>query len=347
MRRTLLSFAASLLFGMPAAGAEAPAGLTIYWIDTEGGAATLIVTPQRESVLIDCGNPGAVDAERIHKTLTEQAKLEAIDHLILTHWHTDHFGGVARLSQLVQVRNYYHHGIREKLPEDPVNYPLLIGAFKKAAAGKEKVLRPGDQIELKQTKGGPALSMLCLCGDGKVIAAKDGAPENPIAKDHKPQPEDPTDNARSLGFLVKFGDFKFLDLGDLTWNIEYQLVSPSDKIGPIDVYQSTHHGLDISNNTVLMRTVKPTIAVFNNGPRKGGAASVIAELRRIPETQAIYQMHRNLTVGAAENTEPDKIANTEEKMCPGKGIRLSVAPDCKSYTVTVGDSGKAREYAVR
>src|SRR5262249_32300334 len=159
----------------------------------------------------------------------------------------------------------------------------------------------------------PALSMLCLCGDSKVVAGREGAPENPIAKEHKPQAEDKTDNARSLGFLLKYGDFKFLDLGDLTWNIEVQLVSPSDKIGPIDVYQSTHHGLDISNSPVLMRTVKPTVAVFNNGARKGAAASVIADLRRIPEVKAIYQMHRNLTVGAAENTEPDKIANMDEK----------------------------------
>jgi competence protein ComEC len=339
-------FAAFLvLLALPAIAAE-PRGLDIYYIDTEGGAATLIVTPAGESVLIDCGNPGGRDGERIRKTATEQAKLEAIDHLIITHWHTDHYGGVARLAQLMPIHHYYHHGIPETLDEDPKNFPLLIGAFKKAAAGKDKVLKPGDSVELKQTQDGPALSLFCLCGNGKVIPGKQDAPENPIAQDHKPQPEDNTDNARSLGFLLKFGDFKFLDLGDLTWNIEYQLVSPSDKIGPVDVYQVTHHGLNISNNPVLMRTVKPTVAICNNGARKGGHPTVIADLRRILEVKGIYQMHRNMTANAQENTEPDKIANPDEK-CQGEGIHLAVAADGKSYTVTVGSAGKPQSYQVR
>src|SRR5439155_25702493 len=140
---------------------------------------------------------------------------------------------------------------------------------------------------------------------------------------------------RSLGFLLSYGDFRFLDLGDLTWNIEYKLVHPSDKIGLVDVYQSTHHGLDISNNPVVINTVRPRVAVFNNGPRKGGLPSVVATLRRSPDIQAIYQMHRNVQVGPQENTDPEFIANHDEK-CEGEPIHLAVAPDGKSYTVTVG-----------
>src|SRR5207249_1764740 len=109
------------------------------------------------------------------------------------------------------------------------------------------------------------------------------------------QPEDRTDNARSLGFLLSYGGFRFLDLGDLTWNVEYKLVAPTDKVGAVDVYQVTHHGLDNSSNPVLVRTVSPRVAVFNNGAKKGGHPSVTATLRRLPEIQAIYQMHRNVT----------------------------------------------------
>ena len=112
------------------------------------------------------------------------------------------------------------------------------------------------------------------------------------------------------------------------------------------MFQSSHHGLDISNNPVLIKTLKPRVTVFNNGARKGGHPSIIALLRRLPDTQAIYQLHRNLTVGAQENTDPEFIANPDEK-CQGEGIRLSVAPDAKSYTVTVGSKGKPKRYETR
>ncbi len=327
------------------AGAKAARGLDIYFVDTEGGAATLLVTPLGESVLIDCGNPGARDAERIHK-MASQAGLEAIDHLIITHWHTDHYGGVARLSQLMPIRHYYDHGIPETLAEDPKNFSLLIQAYKKAAQGKSQTLKPGDEIALKQPEGGPAVRLLCLCGSGEVIPDKPRAPENPIAKEHRPQAEDPTDNAKSLGFLFSYGNFRFLDLGDLTWNIEYKLVHPTDKIGIVDVYQSTHHGLEISNNPVVIKTVQPRVAVVNNGARKGGHPSVIATLRRLPDIQAIYQLHRNVTAAAQENTDAELIANSEEK-CQGEGIKLAVAADSKSYTVTVGSKGKPRRFETR
>lgn len=158
--------------------------------------------------------------------------------------------------------------------------------------------------------------------------------------------EDKSDNAKSMGFILSYGDWRFLDLGDLTWNIEYKLVHPSDKIGPVDVFQVNHHGLEISNNPVLLQTVKPRVAVFNNGARKGGQPSVTATLRRIPEVQAIYQLHRNVTVGAQENTDPEYIANPDEK-CQGESIKLSVAPDAKSYTLTVGSTGKPKKYETR
>ncbi len=167
-----------------------------------------------------------------------------------------------------------------------------------------------------------------------------------MAKDHKPQPEDKSDNAKSLGFLLSYGGFRFLDLGDLTWNMEYKLVHPSDKIGLVDVYQSTHHGLDISNNPVVINTVRPRVAVFNNGPEKGCMPAVTAALRRSPEIQAIYQLHRNLKVGAQENTDPEYIANADEK-CQGESIKLSVAADSKTYTVTVGSKGKPKTYETR
>lgn len=334
----------TLIACSPVRGAE-PRGLDIHFIDTEGGAATLIITPAGESILIDCGNPGARDAERIHRT-AKAAGLEAIDHMIVTHWHLDHYGSIGRLSKMIPIRHYYDHGMPETLQEDPKMFPILIQEYKAATQGKSTSLKPGDTVPLKQASGSPAVKLVCICGSGEVVADAAGAPENPIAREHKPQEPDPTDNARSLGFLLSFGGFRFLDLGDLTWNVEYKLVHPTDKIGKIDVYQSTHHGLEISNNPVVIKTVQPRVAIFNNGPRKGGHPSVIGTLRRLPEPPAIYQVHRNVLSGAQENTDPDFIANVEEK-CQGEGIHIKVSADASKYQVTVGSKGKTHQYTTR
>jgi competence protein ComEC len=344
--RWLFALFAVLSLALPVRADKPPAGLDIYFIDTEGGAATLIVTPQRESILIDCGNPGVRDAERIHEVATKQAHLEAIDHLFITHWHSDHYGGAGRLSKLMPIRHYYDRGIPEKLAEDPSNFPLLIDAYRSASENKSKTMKAGDELTLKQSDTGPKVRLLCLCANGETIPDRKDAPENPLAKEHQPKDADPSDNAKSLGFLLSYGDFRFLDLGDLTWNNEYKLVHPTDKIGLVDVYQVTHHGLDISNNPVLINTVKPRVAVFNNGPRKGGHPSVTATLRRVPDIKAIYQMHRNVAVGAQENADPEYIANPDEK-CQGESIHLSVAADAKTYNVTVGSKGKPRTYDTR
>jgi competence protein ComEC len=344
--RTFSILIALATFTATAQSAEDKPGLEIYFIDTEGGAATLIVTPARESILIDNGNPGARDSERIHKAATELAGLKAIDHLIITHWHSDHYGSTERLAKLLPIRNYYDRGIPDKLAEDPANFPSLIQAYRTATDNKSKTLKAGDELQLKQLDGSPKVKLFCLCASGETVPDKPGAPENPVAKAHKPKPEDTTDNAKSLGFLLSYGDFRFLDLGDLTWNVEYKLVHPTDKIGRIDVYQVTHHGLDISNNPVLIDTVKPRVAIFNNGPRKGCEPAVTTVLRRVPDIQAIYQLHRNVRVGAQENTDPENIANPDEK-CDGESIRLTVAADAKSYTVTVGSKGKPKKFDTR
>lgn len=323
---------------------EKKRGLEIWFIDTEGGAATLIVAPTGESVLIDSGNPGKRDAERIHKVATERAGLTAIDHHIVTHWHLDHYGGIERLAQMMPIKQFYHHGIPETLTDDPKNFPVLIRAFKQAAGSRETRLKPGDSLKLKAAPGGLPLELFCVCGHGEVLPDAPGAPVNPIAKEHQPQAEDKSDNARSLGFVVKFGGFRFLDLGDLTWNIEYKLVHPSDKVGKVDLYQVTHHGLEISNNPVLIKTVQPRVAICNNGPRKGAHPLVLGTLRRLPENATIYQLHRNVKATASENTDPDLIANADEE-CKAEPIVAKVAPDGRSYSVTV--NGKTRRFETR
>src|ERR1035438_3585381 len=78
-----------------------PRTLDIYWVDVEGGAATLIVTPAGGSLLVDTGYPGDRDARRIYDVATKQAGLKKIDNLLITHYHTDHVGGVGVLAKLI------------------------------------------------------------------------------------------------------------------------------------------------------------------------------------------------------------------------------------------------------
>src|SRR5438309_2023102 len=149
MYRGLLALVCLAWSLLPACAQEpkvaAAPGLNIYFIDTEGGAATLIVTPAGESVLIDCGNPGARDAERIHRVATQQAGLKAIDYLIITHWHLDHYGGVGRLAELMPIHHFCDRGIPDQLEEDSKNFPLLIQAYRKASQGKSRTLKAGDE----------------------------------------------------------------------------------------------------------------------------------------------------------------------------------------------------------
>jgi len=325
---------------------RAAKGLEIYFIDTEGGAATLIVSPAGESTLIDNGNPGERDADRIFRT-AQRAGLKQIDNLIITHWHLDHYGGTAALARKIPIKRFYDHGIPEVSIDDPTHFPTLIAAYKEASKGKSVQLNPGDKVPLAQA-GGVPLELRCLVARRETVPDRSDASKNGFARANVPMPEDPSDNANSLGFLLTYGNFRFIDLGDLTWNIEYKLVSPTDKIGFVDVYQSTHHGLDISNNPVLIKTIRPMVAIYNNGPHKGGAPALTATLRDIGSLQGIFQMHRNLDAKPEDNAAAELIANAEDTAnCKGEGIALSVAPNGDSYTVQVGSHGKPLKFETR
>ena len=283
---------AFLLFSTAALAASAQKPLDFYFVDVEGGAATLIVTPSGESVLIDCGAPGDRDASRIAHVAKDVIGLKQIDHLIATHWHSDHFGGTPDLAKRIPIAHYYNRGIPAGKGDEGELYDKMMAAYKACSAGKATTLKPGDWLPIRSTSG-PAVKILTLCSSKAFMPDKPGAAKNPVADEFLPQAPDPSDNAKSLGFLLSFGGFRFVDLGDLTWNMEEKLVDPTDKIGQIDVFQTTHHGLEISNNPVLIKTINPRVAVFNNGPKKGGHPDVTMTLRNLPEIKAIYQLHKN------------------------------------------------------
>ncbi len=323
--------------------ADSPRGLRILWIDTEGGAATLIVTPAGESILIDTGNPGVRDSDRIAKVATKEAGLKRIDHLITTHYHIDHFGGAATLAKRLPIGHVYDNGEFEGMPEKPNE------EYRKFPCEQRRsVLDPGSTLELKQTEGAPAVKLLCLGTrqsfiDPALVGNRDN---REIGAQHRPKDRDGSDNANSVVMLLSYGDFRFFDAGDLTWNQEAKLVHPYDLIGPVDVYQVTHHGLDASNNPVVLRTIKPTVAVMNNGHTKGCAPDVFADLKETKSIQAIYQVHKNLRPdGQLANTAEEFIANLEAPdQCQAPPILLEVARDAQSYTVKVPSRNHSATY---
>ena len=346
-RSLLFMLVATVLFCSSAVILRAaPKTLDIYFIDVEGGAATLIVTPLGESLLIDSGFPGERDPARIAHVARDIAGLTQIDHYITTHWHRDHVGGIPQLSKLIPIKHYYDHGLPPTITSDIV--PETIEAYRQLVQGTSVALKPGDLIKVRPpVKYLPPLQIKIVASNGIVLGEQPGGPQiKPCGPNFNPRPEDKTDNANSIGLLLSFGRFKFFDGGDLTWNVENRLVCPKNLIGNVDVFQVDHHGTDPSNNPTLVRGLKPKVAIIDNGPRKGADASAFATLKSVPEIEAIYQLHRNVRTTEKENAPADFVANDEEA-CKGEFIKLSVEPNGKSYKVIIPAKQISRSYQVR
>lgn len=321
---------------------DVPTGLRFVFVDVEGGAATLIVTPAGDSILIDSGNPGDRDAGRIAEA-ARQLGVTEITHYITTHWHSDHVGGIGPLARLLPVRAAYGHRIPDPLPKD-INADLV--AAWRAVATTPTFLEVGDSIKLRGKRGTPTPKLRVLAANGLVEGEKEGAgPIIACDKGHEPMPEDTSDNARSLVLHLSYGDFDLLAGGDLTWNIEHKLVCPRRRVPTVDVFLVNHHGLDTSNHPALIDALEPEVAIVNNGPRKGAEPRTMAQLVKQLRDVGVFQLHRNVRSGAI-NTEPGRIANADET-CTGQVIRMRVDEAGDRFVVSIPSRFADRSFSAK
>jgi beta-lactamase superfamily II metal-dependent hydrolase len=318
--RNLMVFPLALAFAaaLPRGQTMSVKTLDIYVVDVEGGNATLFAAPSGESLLIDTGNSGAAavrDAGRI-MAAARAAGLTRIDNLITTHWHSDHFGGMAELAARIPIRHFIDHGpnVQPAAATDEFlqkTYPQLY------ARARHTVAKPGDRIPV----AGLDVLVVAAAGDTIRTALPGAGGANPYCASFRPG-ENNAEDPMSVGIYMRFGKFRALHLGDLTKNKEFELMCPNNRLGTVDVLLGLHHGVDSSNSEVLVHALRPRVAIMNNGTRKGGQPEVMKTLHSSPGLEDLWQMHFSELSGQEYTVPGLFIANVLDE----PSVAMPVAP---------------------
>ena len=340
------------------------ADLKIAVVDVEGGAATLFLTPEGKSLLIDTGwppgmggpaaKPGASpapatsSADRIAAAAAAMG-IEKIDYLEMTHYHVDHLGGLESLLKKLPVDTFIDHGPnRETLPPNararaggpsPATlYPQWLAAYR---GHRHITVHAGQTLKIG------LLHLQFVASDGKILGMPlpgAGEPNPPCMQVARKEATGGEENVRSLGAVMTFGKVRILDLGDLTWNKELELLCPVNMIGKVDVYFVTGHGMDLSNSPPTA-AFDPLVAVLQNGPRKGGDPDAIRIVDSFPELEGFWRLHANARYSEM-NGDPHYIANLNEEPDRAYPIELDIARD-GTITVTNPRNDFSRTYQAR
>ena len=311
--------------------------LQIYFVDVEGGQATLIVSPAGQSLLIDTGWPGfnGRDSDRI-VAAARVAGVKQLDYLLITHYHRDHVGGVAQLADRMKIGTFVDHGPNQEdsdvTREDYAAYQKVLGR------AKHLVLGPGDGLPMS----GITIRALTAAGEHITDPLPGAGEANRYCSSEPAPPDDLTENARSLGILLAYGKFRMLDLGDLTKKKELALVCPNNRVGTVDLYVVTHHGFDQSNAKSIVWALHPRVAIMDNGSHKGGSQVAWQTVHDSPGLQGFWQLHYAIDAGQDHNVPEQFIANVDDKS-DGNYIKVMAQAD-GSFVVTNSRTNHQKNY---
>jgi len=358
--------AALVAAGSGCAFAQARTTLDIYTVDVEGGNATLFVAPSGQSLLIDTGNFGPEasvrDAERI-MAAAKDAGLTQIDHLITTHWHGDHFGGMAELAKLIPIREFIDHG--PNVQPAPAADGFLKDVYPKLYANaKHTVAKVGDKIAV----AGLDVTVVTSAGETLKTALPGAGAPNPYCANFKPG-DNNAEDPMSVGTYITFGKFRTMHLGDVTKNKEFELMCPVNRIGALDAFLGLHHAVNTSSSEVIIHALHPRVIIVNNGTRKGAQPDVMKVLFSSPGLEDLWQIHFSQLSGQEYTVPGMFIANLLDQPSaampvapiaaptpgpntppppahngPAYWIKLSAKPD-GSFTVTNARNGFTKTYA--
>jgi competence protein ComEC len=348
VRKSIGAVAAIMLAGCATSIAMAQAKaaadkLRVYFIDVEGGQSTLFITPEGQSLLIDTGWQGnnGRDADRI-ATVAKKAGLSKIDYVLITHFHEDHVGGVPQLVDRIPVGTFLDHGPNREFDkgiteQDYAAYQKIL------SAGKSKNIhpKPGDVLPIK------GITATVISSDGNLIDKPlPGAGEqNSFCAKSEVRPADQTENSRSLGIEIQFGKLKLLDLGDLTWDKEMQLMCPANRLGHVDVYIVSHHGWYQSSSPALVHAIHARVAIMDNGAKKGGSTPTLKTIKSAPGLETLWQLHYSDEGGPANNTAGEFIANPQGPDA-GNYLELTASKD-GNFDVINSRTHATKHYAAK